>query len=202
MKKLTSILLIIIMLFTATSFTGCTNPTSPLRVRMSASSETFPIDNAVIDLEYGFHVLTFLGTPSKNPREEYPLMGYPEVSDSTRIEFGIYLRYRTKENCFDEYDYYKIYNIKDHILLKWVSQEEAFSKEYGYRHRPWGSPFRHKEQVVIPPEYFDGEGEPEIIFVTFYFDAEDRGSIPSIEDIVTKSIYYTIIDESTVKISF
>ncbi len=203
MKKITSILLIFVMLFSAFSLTGC--PDTPTPIRMSLTSETtvFSIDNVVLDLAYGFHELTFWGAVSKKPKENYPFMQMESDYVSTQIDFAMYIYPITSENEHKIYDYSDMENVEDHIFIKKISEKEAFSKEYGYKNK-----INHCEQIKIPPElmtedyrYKENVGIIRIVLMAFYTNLETGNSMPlPYSDMLAETFVYRVIDENKIEI--
>ena len=203
MKKLTSLLLALVMLFTALTLSGC--PTTqldiPITIRVSSDVETFPIDSVVLDMEYGLHKLTLWGTVSDDPKSDYPIMENAQNNNNIRIDFAIYVTEVTRESVQHYPDFKDVENLPEHTFVKMIKEEEAFTQEYGYREAfLWfDTQINHKEQIKIPAEYFSNEDVGMIwIRIFIFYRGLEAGDSYYRKIEYRKEIMYNKIDENTV----
>ena len=206
MKKLTSLLLALMMLFTALTLSGCpyTSPDHPIRIRISSDKETFSIDNMVIDMEYGFHKLTLWGTTGKNPKQYFPKMDDETFADSHELIFDIYVAEMTKELSLQYPDIRNMEEVEGVTYIKTISEEEAFLKEYGYHSGTMylDYQFNHKEQIKIPSEYFGNDQGKIWVMMVCYYKSIDSDKPQHIQFISRGSFFYHKSQEDIVNIQF
>lgn len=216
MKKITSLLLVFVMLFVALTLSGCKSKYNyvgypigwqdfPLSFCLNSETNIFPINNVVINISYGFHKLTLWGAVKNDPKENYP---YADVHDnyaSYKFEFEIYVCNDIREDRFEEIDFTNMLNAKEYTFIKKIGEQAAFSNEYGYR--PWwiDTNYNHTEQITIPKEYFnnylsDTWGRFAVIIACIAIKEESGVRVYVCGDKV--AISYSKIDDDTVKLSF
>ncbi len=109
----------------------------------------------------------------------------------------------------DDFSYVKnatikeLYNLKNRIFIKEFTQEEILS--YGFSEKPFvGIVYDYKETVHIPKELFiEKAGIPDRLLIelhSYYSTDGEHWDQDGVQPSIT--LYYTIIDEETVRIRF
>lgn len=159
---------------------------------VKSSTDTFPIEDVTLDLYYGLYCLDYDEPES-----------YHRSSEEETVFFGIYAGGKGEElsiSCdMDIEDYTAINN---HILIKELSSEEAFTEEYGYTMDYLGIDYNHHEQIAIPSDVFtEDSGKFYIKICSFNPTGETKTSVKSALVSVLE-IRYEKLDEETIKIIF
>ena len=157
-------------------------------LRVNTSVNVFEVEKCVVDLEIGLHKISWFGKMADNPRSE----NYQNYKGSMGFllyicnEQGIWI---VPENTTD------IYDLKGNLFVKMITEEQAFSKEYGY------SMFKcnHIEQIKIPSSFLAEEKGIVVIKLIYYFFDEET------EDILCFPVYvelaYRNIDDNQIEIT-
>ena len=159
-----------------------------------AQTDTFSIDNVVLDLYYAFYNNTY-----PNPDGAYT---HYTVSG---VVFGLYicnkdLIFEPKQGDIIE-DYKKLDN---QYFVKEITEEEAFPNGYGYSYnrRTGAVAYDHSETITIPKEFFNEKsGEFLIKIYHFRMSLEYEGKYKrALMGYV--ELDYERLDENTVKLDF
>jgi len=193
------LLILLIMVLTATGCAGYKQGfeysllgSSPIEFGIKSKSDTFSIDNVTFDLYYSLYY-------EENYEE---LSSYYREENFSREElfFAIYISTgdnwsKLANDMFVE-DYK---SIDTHHFVKEISEEEALSKDYGYKTSfLLGTTFNHKEQFTIPKEFFSKESGSVLIgIVAIQGPLEYEGYYTTACSYTT--ISYKIIEENVVK---
>ena len=231
MKKLTSLLLALVMLFTALTLSGCwfddnwsegyyypldyEYSSTPLgygyvpNASMYAISDknSFSINDISFSIVYGIHAIEYFGDRDRRTFDIEDYLYY-ELREHHPEEYGkmYFAIYICEDYCTDfpiENDYE---NVENHQFIKALTEEEAFSEEYGYvvKIQPIFSmlqAFNHIEKITIPAEYIkNNHGEFMIKFVCLC-ESKTTGQYYALQD-SKLSFYYEKINENTVRIVF
>ena len=170
----------------------------PIQFKATASSEFFEIDDVTFDLYYGLYNIDEYKKTGYKPQNTYQRF----VDD--KIFFGLYV-------CDSEY-FYDVHNdlefpdytiIDNYYFIRKISEEEAFSGEYGYTKNYWkGITYNHCETITIPSEIFSKESGVFVIKIVGFI--EPYGEIDNYYTSTTGYIdfKYQVIDETTVQVMF
>ncbi len=207
MKKIT---LLVIVLILVVSMTGCGNKANlekgfaytftPDEIMFGVRSDTDTFDNGSVsfDVYYGVHDI---GKDEKYDND--PKLTYTKEGHET-IFFGLYI-------CNGEYaldvvndmeipDYKMIDN---YYFVKEISEEEAFSGDYGFTMSYLkGITYNHSEEITIPAEFFAGEtGSIAVKLIAFHEPVEEGGNYYTSTASHIK-LRYEKIDDNTIKFIF
>lgn len=124
----------------------------PIMFGIKSSNDTFEKESVSFDLYYGVHNIGYTEKHGTDPRSTYI-----KSPRSAELLFALYFVIEEYANDVlndNELDDYK--NIKHHLFIKELSEEEAFSEEYGFKMNYFtGISFNHSESVTIPEELFE-----------------------------------------------
>lgn len=165
---------------------------------VGADKKEFPIDSVDLQLYYALYPMD---TKMYDPED--PVRGY-RLEKGDTVLFGLYIRPYNDHTVAQYIDKPVDYtDIENNHFVKAITQEEAASKEYGYKMSFIMDMVRyhHSETIRIPEEFFkDKNGFFEIVISVFripegtedcYFANAGGGC----------SIGYKIIDENTVELA-
>ncbi len=156
-KLIARMMLLVLLVTSAFSFVGCAEKGKYMYISTCTqvgginsvayiSDTEFDIANVNVNLYYGVHELNYLGQISSNPKENFP-----EIYQNCKFILSICVC-----NAIHKYEAYKG---ECCVELKTVSEEELFSKDFGYIDTPFfisnGVIFMHGENIQIPSEMFD-----------------------------------------------
>lgn len=161
-----------------------------------SDTDTFPKNDVTFDLYYGVHDI---GHDEKYNTD--PKIGYQKEGDET-VFFGLYIC--EKKHSLDvmndmEISDYKM--IEDHYFVKEISEEEAFSEEYGLNMSYWkGIIYNHSEKITIPTEFFEEETGSFAIKLIAFHEPRNEG-----DNYYTSKAYhiefdYQVVDKNTIRI--
>ena len=170
----------------------------PIQFMATANSEFFEIDNVSFDLYYGLY-----NTEDYDGTEGDPKNTYRRDIDDKPF-FGLYVCdsefFYDVHNDLEFTDYTAIYN---YFFIRKISEEDAFSGEYGYTKDYWkGLTYNHCETITVPREIFSkNNGVFAIKIVGFQ---EPYGEIDTYYTTTTGYIdfKYQVIDDTTVQVMF
>ena len=235
MKKLTSLLLALIMLFTALTLSGCrwdyqaegyyypydykyylSQSTKSnweiFQFYAVSNNNTFSVDNISFDLMFGTHPCEYMGV-NERYRTKYEdcysyYYFYPDHSLRGEYFFALYILDAENRQQFENENAYidNIENIENYQLIKKISEEQAFSEEYGYLEYGYFSIvplkyYKHIEPFTVPAEYIkDNYGTFTISIVLYWKDYSEDCYIVDEERII--EFDYKKVDENTIKIEF
>ena len=116
-------------------------------------SDRFARDAVVLDIYFGVHDMGYAEKYGSDPKS-----GYLKDGNET-VFFGLYLcAGEDKLDVVNDMQIPDYRSIPDHVFLREISQEDAFSAEYGFRMDYLrGITYNHMEKVTIPAEFLTGE---------------------------------------------
>ena len=170
------VILILLLIISALNFVGCTqeqkyefltsrcysdDAKSTLSMYVFSYNNVFDIDNVNVNVSYGIHELNIFGQVKSNPKEQLPY-----IFQQDKLLLSVCLcndsHWGKDENC---------------VEIKQVSDEELFSKKYGYIDTPFfisgGIVYMNTDTVKIPAELFDEE-YGKICIKLIFFSRERR----------------------------
>lgn len=179
---------------------GYTNHPPQIMIGVRSETDTFSRDNIIFDLYYGFHDIGYDEKYNHDPKGSYLAANRKNVI--LCLYFGHYLIDDFEFN--GEFKDYK--SLENHYFVKEISEEDAFSDEYGYTmtYRN-GITYNHYETVAVPQECLI-ENEYGIGFIRIELMAfceplnEDDYYYTSANGVL--GLRYENIDDNTIKISF
>ena len=233
MKKLTSLLLALVMLFTALTLSGCgwdyqaegyyyprdykyylhqerESSLEILDMYAVSDNNTFFVNDITFELIYGTHATEYVGRQdiTECDIDSYLFCYLREYHEEIYGDyyFGLYICDYDDSIEFINGDLvYDIESLENYELIKTISEEEAFSDDYGYALKSFlllsNKFFRHIEPITIPSEYIkDDRGSFTISIIAYCENLEDGNYIV---DLVRKIIFeYEKVDENTIIIEF
>ena len=200
------LLLLMVSLFT----TGCGQKSefekgfdytfTPSSIMFGAKSDTdtFSKNDVTFDLYYGVYDIGYAEKYNTDPKSGYRKEGYETIF------FGLYIceaDYSLDVVNDMEISDYKM--IDNHYFVKKISEEEAFSDEYGFTMSYWkGITYNHSEKRAIPTEFFANETGSFVVKLIAFHEPMSEGE----NYYTSKARYiefdYQIVDENTIKIVF
>lgn len=200
------LILLMVVLFT----TGCGQKSefekgfgytlTPNEIMLGARSDTdsFTKDNVTFEISYGLHDIGYNKENGTDPKCGYQKTGYETVF------FGLYIcdaDYSLDVVNDMEISDYKM--IDNHYFVKEISEEEAFSDEYGFTMSYWkGITYNHSEKITIPTEFFVEETGSFAIKVIAFNEPLTEGADYYTSMARHIEFDYEIVDENTIKIVF
>ena len=199
---------LLILLIITLSVTGCGQKSgfekgfdytfTPTRIMFGAKSDTdtFPKNDVTFDLYYGVHDVKDDKKYGTDPKTFYQKEG-----DET-VFFGLYIC--DAEHSLDvmndmEISDYKM--IENHYFVKEISEEEAFSDEYGFTMSYWkGITYNHSETITIPTEFFEEETGSFAIKLIAFHEPTNEGDHYYTSTACHIEFDYQGVDENTIKI--
>ncbi|MBO5715748.1 MAG: hypothetical protein J6S23_05085 [Clostridia bacterium] len=161
----------------------------PAVLRVNSTTNIFEIDDCTLDLEIGIHKLSLFGRIDDNAKEkEYA------YSQNQNITFALYF-------CDDEMaEVYpqstqNIKSIEGHLFVKEITEEQAFTKEYGYNNLKCN----HVEKITIPIEYIDANSGAVVLKLAIYF--VDKDSQYTCNRFFYIKLEFQRTDDNTIKIT-
>ncbi|MBQ7872793.1 MAG: hypothetical protein IJ360_02340 [Clostridia bacterium] len=206
MKKLTSLLLALIMLFTALTLSGCVPaPTckyiltqryrefgvaDKIDIIATSNTNTFQMDDVSFDLSYATHLLSSNGYTVENNGE---------------YAYGVYLySYEERGEVLETKD---LSLVKEYYVIDTILPEEAMTDKYlavcpnffiGYG---TGDEFNYTKTITIPEKYVKEEkGYFYIELIMFYFDEEEQLYYNNLSEYI--EFEYKKTDQNTIEIEF
>lgn len=173
---------------------------TPNEIMFGAKSDTntFSKNDVAFDLYYGVHDI---GSDEKYNTD--PKSGYQKEGNET-IFFGLYIcdaDYSLDVVNDTEISNYKM--IDGHYFVKEISEEEAFSDEYGFTISYWkGITYNHSEEITIPSEFFADETGSFVVKLIAFHEPMTEGDNYYISTVRYIEFDYQVIDENTIKIVF
>ena len=192
-----ALLILLIVVLTATGCQnaklkkGFDNQLPLIRIGVKSETNTFSIDNVTFDLYYGFYDVN---ESIDDEKRRYGELVYQKMF------FAIYIHdsYAKVHRAYNA-DYK---SIEEYYFVKEISEEEAFSKEYGYIDggRWKGTEYNHKEMFTIPKEFFkENAGRVEIEVLCFYQISDTEKPFVTSKNRHMK-LSYKKLNENTVEI--
>ncbi len=210
-KKARSICRVLLILTIFTLFvTGCEQKSefekgfnytlTPNEIMFGAKSDTntFSKNDVTFDLYYGVHDI---GSDKKYNTD--PKSGYQKEGNET-IFFGLYIcdaDYSLDVVNGTEISNYKM--IDGHYFVRKISEEEAFSDEYGFTmsYRK-GIVYNHSEKITVPSEFFADETGSFVVKLIAFHEPMTEGDNYYISTVRYIAFDYQAINENTIKIVF
>ena len=94
-------------------------------------------------------------------------------------------------------------NIDNHYFIKSISEEQAFSTEYGYTKKNIGNiSYNHYEKITVPQEVFEGEEGMFVIKIIGFQELLNENDGYYVNQIGYLDLKYQVMDKDTVKIIF
>ena len=159
---------------------------------LKADKDVFPINDVTMDLYYGLY-----------DKDNEPHGSTYRHSEGEEFFFAIYVCDAKEElSIYYPMDFNDYQEIENHIYMKTISYEDAFSEEYGYHIDRKGIHYNHQETFTFPAEVFtENKGKVMIKICSFNPSEEDKtfgtASPPS-----KLELRYEMVDDETVRIIF
>ncbi|MBQ7873277.1 MAG: hypothetical protein IJ360_04830 [Clostridia bacterium] len=178
MKKLTSLLLAIVMLFTALTLSGCgmrpafeaghhyrfdSSPGGHKRLGITVEKNEYKMDEFTVKLYVGLH-----------PYSLFESIFAKEKEPTTILPVYMNRKYVVGINTSKTDNYDDIFTLDDMYIIKELSFEESESSyEYYYtEYMLLGVNYNHSEDVKIPEEILVDSGYDTLCFVLFELDGD------------------------------
>ena len=195
------LLILLIMVLTATGCAGYKQGFEsgffsynyPIEIGIKSKTDTFSIDDVTFDLYYSLYY-------EENYQE---LSSYyrGEKFSGEELFFALYI-------CDVEhlYDYKNEMTITDYkslnnfYFIKEISEEDALSKNYGYKVNFWRKKeFAHKEEFTIPKEIFTKINGRIAIDIKSIIKTVDVSMSYYLIESYSRIIWYERLDDNTIK---
>lgn len=165
-----------------------------------SDTESLAKDNVTFDLYYGIHDMGYSEKYDTDPKSVY----IKSHLENSKIFFGLYIcdvDYSLDVVNDMEISDYKM--IDNHYFVKEISEEEAFSEEYGFTMSYWkGIIYNHSEKITIPTEFFAEETGSFVIKLVAFHEPMTEGDNYYTSIVGNFELDYQIIDEHTIRIIF
>lgn len=167
---------------------------TPTRIMFGAKSDkdTFPKNDVTFDLYYGVHDVK----DDTDPKTYYQKEG-DEI-----VFFGLYIC--DAEHSLDVMNDMEIADckmIENYYFVKEISEEEAFSEEYGYTMSYWkGITYNHSETITIPTEFLEEETGSFAIKLIAFHEPTNEGDNYYTSTACHIEFKYQLVDENTISI--
>lgn len=170
-----------------------------------SDTDLFAKDNVALDLCYGVYDLKYAGKSYAEGQYIIPdiipdtlLESFSDITDA-EIFFGLYISKKPSyDNIFPDYK-----TIESFCFVKEISDEEAFTEEYGYSESAWkGITYNHCETIRIPAEFFTEKTGKLVISIFSFQEAPEEGSVYYSANRSKITLEYELVDENTVRIIF
>ena len=177
---------------------GYTFTPAPIMIGARSDTDFFDKDNVTFDIYYGVHDIEYDKKYNSDPKSRYQKEGYETVF------FGLYICDQTHSlDIVNDMEIADYKSIENHYFVKEISEEEAFSDEYGFTISYWkGITYNHSEKITVPTELLTEEnGGFAIKLIAFHEPLTKDGNY------YTSTTYhiefdYQKVDENTIKITF
>lgn len=159
-----------------------------------AETNVFSKDDVSFKLYYGFF--------DKNDDEDSHNYSYT-LEETDSVIFAMYICER--QYMFDisnnqEYEDYK--NIENHYFVKQLSDEEAFSDEYGYSMDFInGVSYSHSETINIPEQFFLNDSSSFMIQWVSFIEPKEEDGVYLSTNVGYLRLHYDIMADGQVKIT-
>ena len=148
---LARVMLVVVLLTSVLNFTGCIKSqvyiyiayekSCFLETRLSVEKIEYVNDDVTVDLSLGMHKLNIWGEPDDDPKKQLP-----SYFCDCNFTIDVFLCKLLDDDTYDNQ------------RIKTITDEELFSKKYGYIDTPAfinnGAKYAHSEKITIPKEYF------------------------------------------------
>ncbi len=162
-KIIARVMLVVLLISSAINLMGCLkedkymyiahnrNASNEIQSIAYSSDVEFDIDNVNINVSYGVHKLNIFGEVKPNPKDQVASGTYKNYNFS----LSAYIC-----NCVEYQEEHSTENTSC-ILFNYITDEELFSKEFGYIDTPFfinnGVVYNHTDNIVIPKSFFNEE---------------------------------------------
>lgn len=159
-------------------------------------TDTFSKNNVTFDLYYGVYDIGYAQKNNADPKSNYLKEGYETIS------FGLYICEADYSlNIVNDMEISDYKMIDNHYFVKEISEEEAFSDEYGFTMSYWnGITYNHSEKITIPSSFFKNETGSFVVKLIAFREPMAEVDDYHIAMIHYIEIDYQVIDENTIKI--
>lgn len=164
----------------------------PIMQGIKSDTNNFSLENVMLELYYGVHNLDY--DDFKGVYRHFP---------GETVFFAIYVCDGSEETsiaCPMDFEDYK--NIENHIFLKELSYEDAFTEEYGYTMDYFGIDYNHHETITIPSDIFTEDSGKFVIKICAFNPSEENETAVTSTSVSTLKLNYEKVDEDTVRIIF
>lgn len=175
-----------------------TNTPNMIMFGSRSDTDLFDKSSVTFDIYFGLYDVGYCEKYGTDPK-----MFYQKEGDET-IFFGLYIcdsNYSLSIVNDIEISDYKM--IEKHYFVKEISQEDAFSEEYGFfaDYRK-GITYNHSEEITIPIEFFENEtGSFAVKLIAFHkpIDGSESYYVTTVHYV---EFEYTTINEDMIKVIF
>ncbi len=164
-KRNKAYLILIMFVIIVTTMMGCVQHSkyekgfsytfAPDSIMLGVRSDTnsFKKDSVIINISYSMHDIGYEKKHNADFRSDYMITGYD------KIVFGLYIcDYEHRFDVLNSFEVADYKNIDNHYFIKEISEEDAFSDEYGRTMSYWsGITYNHSEELIIPADFFTKE---------------------------------------------
>lgn len=169
-----------------------------IMIGVQSNIDVFNIDDVSFDIYYGVHDINYNEKHDNEPKSSYLKEG------NETVFFGVYICSSTNSldvvNDVEISDYEVIDN---YYFVKKISEEEAFSNEYGFEiDYLKGIVYNHSEKIVIPAEFFTEDTGSFVIKIVAFFEPTNDSENYYVSMTQQIKLQYQIVDKNTVKIVF
>ena len=201
-KLVARLMLVVILVAGTLNLVGCSSnynyvrnnerrgdESQPVSLVVGSNTNIFEIDDCTLDLEIGIHQLSVFGKIDDNVKEKQY-----QFRPNQRIAFAIYF-------CDDEMvqvipqSTTDIKSIEGHWFVKEITEEEAFTKEYGYNYLK----SNHVEKITIPTEFIDENSGAVALKLVIY--SVDKSSLYTFKRFFYIKLEFERTNDSTIKIT-
>ena len=161
-------------------------------------TDTFAKDDVTFDLYYGVHDIGYDEKYNTDPK-----FGYRKEGNET-IFFGLYIcRAEHSLDVVNDMEILDYMMIENHYFVKEISEEEAFSEEYGFTMSYLkGITYNHNEKISIPTEFLTEEKGSFVVKLIAFHEPMIEGDNYYTSTARHIDFDYQIVDENTIKIIF
>ena len=165
---------------------------------VKSDTDTFSKNDVTFNLYYGVHDIGYTEKYNIDPKSLYQKEGYETIF------FGLYIC--EADYSFDvvndmEISDYKM--IDNHYFVKEISEEEAFSDEYGFIMGYWkGITYNHSEKITIPSEFFVNETGSFVVKLIAFHKPVTEGDNYYTSTARYIEFDYQVLDDNAIKIIF
>ena len=201
---------LLILLIVALAFSGCRQEAAlekgfghfhtrnSIMLGVRSNTDIFAKDDVTLELYYGTYDIDYC----KNDVDAKASYCRTHLADS-KIIFGLYVYdpqhspYIISEMKISDYR-----AIDNYYFVKEISEEDAFSEEYGLTTSRWcGITYNHREEITIPSEFFSEESGRFNIELIAFLESNDEEAGYYTTVVSHQEFGYQTLDENTVKIT-
>lgn len=163
---------------------------------MRSDTDTFFKDDVTFDIYYGVHDIGHDKKHNTDPKSRYRKEG------NETIFFGLYIC--SEAHCLDIMNDMEVSDYKEidaYYFVKEISEEEAFTEEYGFRMSYWkGITYNHNEEITIPAEFFVEQKGSFVVKLIAFHEPVVEGDNYYVSTARHIEFDYEAIGENTIKI--